>query len=81
MPLTSDFQPLIELTSLLRTILGHNFIPALGMIAGVLIGLGYQRLIDQYGYCPCVIATGGLSCGKTTSLLAALSTIGSQRTG
>ena len=80
MPLASDFHPLIELTSLLRTILGHNFIPALGMIAGVLIGLGYQCLKNQYGYCPYVIASGGLSCGKT-SLLAALSTIGSQRTG
>ena len=45
------------------------------------MALGYQKIVDHFGYCPTVIATGGLSCGKTTSLMSALSTIGCHKSG
>ena len=45
------------------------------------MALGYQRIIQNNGHCPMVLATGGLSCGKTTSLMSMLSTIGNHKTG
>lgn len=80
-PLATDFEPLCKLTSVLRRVLGNNFIPGIGMLGGMLLGLGYQKIIQNYGYCPVVIATGGLSCGKTTTLKALLCLLGSVRTG
>lgn len=81
LPLSDSFQPLQELTESMQSLLGCNFIPALGMLAGLVMGLGYQRIIDFFEFCPTVIATGGLSCGKTTSLTTALSTIGCHKSG
>ena len=80
LPLSQNFQPLIDLTTALRLIFGATFVPALAMLAGVAIGLSYQELIEQYEFCTGVIVTGTLSCGKTTSLQAALSTLGRQQT-
>lgn len=76
LPLAISFEPLWQLAQLLQYLLGENFIPAIGMIAGLLMALGYQKIVDHFGYCPTVIATGGLSCGKTNSLQSALSTVG-----
>ena len=45
------------------------------------MGLGYEQIVNRYDFCPTVIATGGLSCGKTTSLISALATIGSHKSG
>ena len=45
------------------------------------MSLGYQRIIQNNGYCSMVIATGGLSYGKTISLMSMLSTIGKRKTG
>ncbi len=81
LPLATDFRPLTRLTSVLKTVLGVNFIPALGMLGGMLMGLGYQDIIRHYGYCPGIIATGGLSCGKTTTLKALLCAMGSLKSG
>jgi len=74
-------EPLQELARLLKFLLGQNFIPFLGMLAGVLMGLGYQKIQQHFGYCPMIVTTGSLSCGKTTSLLSALSVVGLQRSG
>jgi len=81
-PLLADsFQPLKDLVDAMKALLSCNFIPALGVMAGLVMGLGYERIINQYDCCPTVIATGGLSCGKTTSLISALATIGSHKSG
>lgn len=81
LPLACSFEPLKILIHLLKSLLGQNFMPSLGMFAGLMMALGYQKIQQHFGYCPTVVATGGLSCGKTTSLVAVLSTIGSQRSG
>lgn len=81
LPLAISFEPLQQLVRLLHSLLGENFIPAIGMFAGLLMALGYQKIVDHFGYCPTVIATGGLSCGKTTSLMSALSSIGCHKSG
>ena len=81
LPLATSFQPLNQLVDLLQSLLGVNSIPAIGMFAGLIMALGYQKIVDHFGYCPTVIATGGLSCGKTTSLMSALSTIGCHKSG
>ena len=81
LPLAEDFQPLQELMDMMKSLLCCNFIPALGMLAGLVMGLGYEQIVNHYEFCPTVIATGGLSCGKTTSLISALSTIGCHKSG
>ena len=81
LPLRDSFQPLQELSELMRSVLECNFILALGTMAGLVMGLGYQRIIDFYDFCPTVIATGGLSCGKRTSLMTTLSITGCHKSG
>jgi len=51
--------------------------PALGMFGGLLLGICFQDIIKKFGYCPVVLAAGGLSCGKTTTLKSILWTMGS----
>ena len=80
-PLAESFRPLKDLMTLMKSLVGCNFIPALGMLAGVVMGMGYAQIVNHYQFCPTVIATGGLSCGKTTSLISALSTIGCHKSG
>ena len=80
-PLADSFQPLKDLVDAMKALLSCNYIPALGILAGLVMGLGYEKIINQYDFCPTVIATGGLSCGKTTSLISALATIGSHKSG
>ena len=58
--------------------LGNNFIRGLGILAVVVIGLGYLNIVSE---CPSIMATGSLGRVKTTTLLAAMSTIGCDRTG
>ena len=67
--------------SVLKTLLGNNYLPALGLLAGLVMALGYQHIVQNNGHCPMVLATGGLSCGKTTSLMSVLSTIGNHKSG
>ena len=81
LPIADNLLPLQELAELMRSLLGCNFMPAMGMLAGLVMGLGYEHIINFYEFCPTVIATGGLSCGKTTSLMTALSTIGCHKSG
>ena len=80
-PLADSFQPLKDLMDTMQSLLSCNFIPSLGILAGLVMGLGYEKIVTQYDFYPAIIAIGGLSCGKTTSLISALSTIGSHKTG
>ena len=81
MPLLNSFGPLKRLINALKTVLGINFMSALGMFGGALLGLGFETIIRKFGYCPVVLATGGLSCGKTTTLRAILCALGNYRLG
>ena len=81
LPLATDFPAREALKTVLQNVLVNKFIPALGLLARVVMGLGYQRIVACYGYCPRITATGGLRRGKMTSLVTVLSTIASQRIG
>ena len=49
------------------------------VLAGCLIGLAYDNIVDAFEYCPIPIAIGPVNCGKSTALTAALSAIGLHR--
>lgn len=76
-PLVNSFDPLRKLVTALKQLLGNNFMAALGMLGGLVLGIGFETIIERFGFCPVVLATGGLSCGKTTTLKALLYCLGS----
>ena len=80
-PLSDNFSTLITLCKNLKIVLGNNFIHGLGILAGVVIGLGYLNIVSEFGFCPSIMATGSLGRAKPTTLLASMSTIGCDRTG
>ena len=81
LPIEQSYETLKELVGIMKKILGNNFIPALGMFGGLLLGIGFQNVIKRLGFCPMVLATGGLSCGKTTTLKSILFVMGSYPLG
>lgn len=81
LPLAQNYEGLKNLVTVMKQILGNNFIPALGMFGGVLLAMSFQAVIKKLGYCPMVLATGGLSCGKTTTLKSILHVMGSYPLG
>lgn len=80
-PLSDDFTPLIDLCRSLERILGCNYLQGLGLVAGLVIGLGYQDIIKEFTFCPSVIVTGNLGRGKTTTLSAVMSLTGCDQVG
>jgi len=81
LPLTNNFDPLRKLVDALKVLMGNNFMAALGMLGGLILGISFQMIIRRFGFCPVVLATGGLSCGKTTTLKALLCCLGSYPIG
>lgn len=81
LPLVQNLEPLKRMVEAMKTVLGNNFLPAIGMLGGLLLGIGFQTVIKKFGYCPVVLATGGLSCGKTTTLRSILCAMGSYPQG
>ena len=81
LPIAPNYEGLKKLVGVMKKILGNNFIPALGMFGGVLLAISFQTVIKKLGYCPMVLATGGLSCGKTTTLKSILYVMGSYPLG
>lgn len=56
LPLSNNLQPLKELVDSLKTVLGNNFMPVMGVFGGLLLGISYQTIIRKFGYCPIVLA-------------------------
>lgn len=81
LPIAQDYEKLKQLVGVMKKILGNNFIPSLGMFGGLLLAIAFQAIIKRLGYCPMVLATGGLSCGKTTTLKSILFAMGSYPLG
>lgn len=54
-----NFQPLQELMDMMESLLCCSFIPALGILAGLVMGFGYEQILNHYEFCPTVITTGG----------------------
>lgn len=80
-PLVQTLDPLKRMVDALKTVLGNNFLSAIGMLGGLLLGIGFQTIVKKFGYCPVVLATGGLSCGKTTTLRSLLCAMGMYPSG
>ena len=66
---------LARVIELLRTVLKHNFILGILMVAGGVMALHYSTIIQCSG-CPTVIANGVSQTGKSTALAVALSIMG-----
>jgi len=75
LPLTTD--PLKALMNTLFTFLGHNFMPTVLTISGVILALHYQTMLKRLKFC---LAFGNLGTGKTTAFLCGLSLLGIQET-
>lgn len=80
-PLSDNYEPLLNLCVSLKNILGCNFLHGLGVIAGLIIGIGYDHIVKEFSCCPSIIVTGNLGRGKTTALSAVMSLIGCQQVG
>ena len=80
-PLPLSTTPLCHLVQSLQIICKHNFIPALVVVAGVMMSFHYSVVKDTYGGCPITVAIGDSETGKSTAIKAALSLFGCQRIG
>lgn len=73
MPLTSNV--LRELVSHLASVMKHNFISSLLILAGGVMQLHYSKL-QLLGGCPIIVAQGRSETGKSTALRTALALLG-----
>ena len=75
-PVPLSGNPLAELITTLEVICKHNFLPALTMVAGVIMTFHYTTIKDMFGGCPISVAVDDSETGKSTALKAALSLFG-----
>jgi len=64
--------PLCKLVESLRIICKHNFIPALVVMASVVMSFHYSEVKNVWGGCPITVAIGESETGKSTAIRAAL---------
>ena len=70
-----------KLVESLRIICKHNFIPALVVMASVVMSFHYSEVKNVWGGCPITVAIGESETGKSTAIRAALSLFGCQKIG
>lgn len=74
LPLSTE--PLHLLLMLLKSIMGHNFIPALMTLGSCAMALHYTTILRNFLFCPVPLAFGESGTGKTTSLRCGLAIVG-----
>ena len=67
---------LMELFLSLEKCLKHNFIPCILVIAGAAMSFHYKKVVEVFGGCSIVVATGAAATGKSTAVKAGLSIMG-----
>ncbi|XP_070550256.1 uncharacterized protein [Ptychodera flava] len=69
LPLCQAEEPLKDLLALMEGMFMHNFMSAVGILAGGLMSLHYLRIVEAFGSCPVIFAfSKDVDTGKTTSL-------------
>lgn len=74
LPLTSN--PLQELLQRMKSLLKHNFMPAVMVMASTVMSLHYQQFQKSLHFCPVALAFGDAATGKTTALQCSMALLG-----
>ena len=75
---TSDLKPLIKC---MKECFKYNYIPSIMTLAGALLALNYQTILDNYEGCPVPFVYGASQTGKTQACKTALALIGMVQRG
>ena len=74
-------EPLKDLVLILKKVAKHNFYPALGVVAAVIMSFHYKIIKERHGGCPIAVAMGESETGKSTAIRTALGLFGCHQIG